>query len=316
MSKVSVIVPIYNSEKYIERCVRSLFEQTLNDIEYVFIDDCSRDNSISIIKNIVSDYPERKSQIKLIRNEKNKGVAKSRIIGLENSNGKYFIFCDSDDCVDTEMYGYMYNIAEKEDYDYIRCDYNLVLNNKRQYISLRWDCEKKNILGNILLGHIQPVLWSTMIKMSLYKDCSIIKPIGPIAEDMLLLFQFVFYSNKWKCINKPFYFHYENYGSIMNSNMSVTKYLGEIENIKRIIAFCKVNGLSDALKYEIYKCKVRYKDGASEIIFNASDCKYWMRTFPEINFRILFGNFTRIIFSLSMIFRFYPLIKRNKNAKG
>lgn len=74
MPKVSVCVPIYCVEKYIEQCARSLFEQTLNDIEFVFVDDCSPDKSVDVLERIIKDYPQRLEQIKLIRHEKIKGI--------------------------------------------------------------------------------------------------------------------------------------------------------------------------------------------------------------------------------------------------
>lgn len=66
MPKVSVVVPVYGVEKYIERCARSLFEQTLEDMEFVFVDDCTKDNSIAILEKVILDYPKRKDQIKII----------------------------------------------------------------------------------------------------------------------------------------------------------------------------------------------------------------------------------------------------------
>ena len=95
MPKVSVIIPIYGVEKYIERCVRSLFEQTLDDIEYLFIDDCSPDGSVRIIMRILDEYPNRKEQVIIHRMEQNSGQAKVREWGMKNATGDYVIHCDS-----------------------------------------------------------------------------------------------------------------------------------------------------------------------------------------------------------------------------
>ena len=78
MPKVSVIIPVYGVEKYIERCARSLFEQTLDDIEYLFIDDCTPDKSVDILKHVLEEYPQRKSQVVIHRMEKNSGQAAVR----------------------------------------------------------------------------------------------------------------------------------------------------------------------------------------------------------------------------------------------
>ena len=97
MPKVSVIVPVYGVEKYVERCARSLFEQTLDDIEYLFIDDCTPDKSIEILKKVLKDYPQRNNQVIIHRMESNSGQAAVRKWGMLNSTGDYVIHCDSVD---------------------------------------------------------------------------------------------------------------------------------------------------------------------------------------------------------------------------
>ena len=85
--KVSIIITVYNREKYIEECARSLFEQSLDDIEYIFVNDASTDNSIEIIKTTANDYPRRVPLVKIITLDKNGGVANARNIGIENATG-------------------------------------------------------------------------------------------------------------------------------------------------------------------------------------------------------------------------------------
>lgn len=104
MPKVSIIIPVYGVEKYIERSARSLFEQTLDDIEYLFIDDCTPDKSVEILKRVLEEYPHRKSQVVIHRMEQNSGQAKVREWGMRNATGEYVIHCDSDDWVDMHMY--------------------------------------------------------------------------------------------------------------------------------------------------------------------------------------------------------------------
>ena len=123
MPKVSIIVPVYGVEKYIERCARSLFEQTLDDIEYLFIDDCTPDKSIEILKNVLKDYPQRKDQVIIHRMEKNSGQAAVRKWGMIKATGDYTIHCDSDDWVDVTMYEKMYNKAIEEKSDLVICDF-------------------------------------------------------------------------------------------------------------------------------------------------------------------------------------------------
>lgn len=123
MAKVSVIVPIYNAEKYLEKCIDSLLNQTLNDIEIILIDDASKDKSLSIATSYQKTNP---SKIKLIYNKENKGVAAARNTGLDISTGEYIGFVDSDDYIENNMYEKMVNACEKTGSEIARINKKIV----------------------------------------------------------------------------------------------------------------------------------------------------------------------------------------------
>lgn len=101
--KISVIIPVYGVERYIEQCACSLFEQTMQDgIEFIFVDDCSPDKSIEILENVLREYPHREQQVKIIRHTENQGLGGARKTGMEYATGEYIIHCDSDDWVEPE----------------------------------------------------------------------------------------------------------------------------------------------------------------------------------------------------------------------
>ena len=135
MPKISVIVPVYNVEKYIERCARSLFEQTLEDIEYLFIDDCTQDRSIDILLQVLEEYPNRKQQVLIHHMARNSGQAIVRKWGMMNASGEYVIHCDSDDWVDNELYYLMYDKAISEQLDVVICDCNRTDGVSRRIVS-------------------------------------------------------------------------------------------------------------------------------------------------------------------------------------
>lgn len=97
IKKVSILVPVYGVEKYIERCARSLFEQTYDNIEYIFVDDCTKDRSIEILQKVLEDYPNRKNQVKILHHDKNRGLSAARNTALDASTGDYLMHVDSDD---------------------------------------------------------------------------------------------------------------------------------------------------------------------------------------------------------------------------
>lgn len=92
MPKVSIIILVYNIEKYIEKCARSLFQQTLDDLEYIFVNDCTPDNSINVIQDVLKDYPSRKNQVKIVNLEINSGQAAARKRGVLEATGEFVIF--------------------------------------------------------------------------------------------------------------------------------------------------------------------------------------------------------------------------------
>lgn len=102
MITVSICVPVYGVERYIERCARSVFEQTYDNIEYIFVDDCSPDHSIDILKNVIEEYPARKPNVRIVRHEHNRGLAAARNTAIDNAGGDFVLHIDSDDYIPSD----------------------------------------------------------------------------------------------------------------------------------------------------------------------------------------------------------------------
>ena len=175
MPKVSVIIPVYSVEKYIERCARSLFEQTLTDIEYIFVDDCSPDNSINILESVLEVYPNRRSQVKIIRHLENKGLPAARKTGIDNSTGDYIIHCDSDDWVETDMYRLMYDEAKRLDADIVMCGYKVTDGQTVFSEYYHKQIDKTKLISSLLTLHEAWSFWNKMCKRTLY-DNEIVYP--------------------------------------------------------------------------------------------------------------------------------------------
>ncbi|MDR0829587.1 MAG: glycosyltransferase, partial [Prevotellaceae bacterium] len=111
---VSILVPIYKVSAYIERCAHSLFQQTFENIEYIFVNDCTPDDSIEKLQKIIEQYPNRKPFVKIIHHKKNRGLAETRNTALYNSTGKYIQHIDSDDYIELNMIEEMYKKAIEE----------------------------------------------------------------------------------------------------------------------------------------------------------------------------------------------------------
>ena len=170
---VSVIVPIYGVEKYIERCARSLFEQTLSDgIEFIFVDDASQDRSLEILNDVICRYPNRKNQISIIHHEKNRGLSAARNTGVNLAKGEYVINVDSDDYFENSMVEKMYTTAKRFNADIVVADYYLTYRHKEIYIDCQIPTSKKTLIENLIIGgtknSIGRMNWNKLIRRSLY----------------------------------------------------------------------------------------------------------------------------------------------------
>ena len=129
MQKISIIVPVYNTSKYLNKCINSLLNQTLEDIEIILINDGSTDESDSIIKK----YKDKR--IKYIH-KKNEGIGKTRNLGIEIASGEYLSFIDSDDYVEADFCEKMYNKAIKDNCDIVICDFYKDIDSTLEYIKI------------------------------------------------------------------------------------------------------------------------------------------------------------------------------------
>ena len=129
LPKISIISPVYNRGKYLFRFIKSIQNQNFNEIEIILIDDCSKDNTKTLIKN----YKEVDKRIILIQNNKNKGTFASRNIGILKSKGEFLMLADPDDILEQECLKYFYNLAKKNDYELIR--FNIYVGNRHIYFN-------------------------------------------------------------------------------------------------------------------------------------------------------------------------------------
>lgn len=297
MPKVSVIIPVYGVEKYIERCARSLFEQTLDDIEYIFVDDCTPDKSIEILESIIEEYrlrfAEEKKVVRIVRMPTNSGLPAVRRHGIQLATGDYIIHCDSDDWVDTDMYRTMYEHAVKEGAEVVVCDYyaasqDVQIQNKGAY-----GISRNQIISDILTDKIAGCVWNKMFARSLYKE-TIMFPVGNMAEDVVLSVQLLLNSNIVSYIPKPLYYYFCNSGSITQSHSkekAKKNFFSAINNAKIVIDSIIERGYEELFKKEIEYFKYREKSFIMPYSNDDEIRKLWKSTFSEINFRLIFSPY-------------------------
>lgn len=162
--KISVIIPIYNVERYIGKCAHSLFGQTLKEIEYIFVDDCSPDKSIQIAQDILSGYSDRAPHVKIIRHAHNSGVAAARTTGMKVATGEYIAHCDPDDWMELDGYEALYHKAKETDADITSCLYTEEPSSVVKGVAYTGCGIEALISGNYTYG-----LWDKIIQRQLSK---------------------------------------------------------------------------------------------------------------------------------------------------
>lgn len=245
MPKVSIIVPIYNVEMYIGKCLETLVNQTLKDIEIILVNDGSKDGSAEIAKKYLKKYPE-----KIVYLEKeNGGLSDSRNYGLPYAKGEYIAFLDSDDYVEENMYEEMYELAKKEDSDMVQCNFYWEYpdKNKKKIGELRQYSNKKEMLVKTRVE-----AWNKLIKREILEQNPEIKfPKGLRYEDVEFTYKLVPYVEKVSILNKPFIHYIQRGNSISNTQNERTKEIFDV--LDNVIKYYKEKNL-----YEEYEEQLEY----------------------------------------------------------
>jgi Glycosyltransferases involved in cell wall biogenesis len=213
---VSVSVPIYNVSKFIEKCARSLFEQTFQSIEYIFVNDATPDNSIALLLNIIEQYPERKDNVRIINHPVNRGLAAARKTGINHSSGKYIATVDSDDYIEPDMIEQLHRALTANEADIAVADIIKEYPEGRveiQNYALSDDMEENRY--NILIGTKSPsYLCGKMVAKKLFEHKAFVPvPDGMnYLEDKFVVSQLYFLTDKIVKVEKPLY-HYIQYNS-------------------------------------------------------------------------------------------------------
>lgn len=246
MSKVSIIVPIYNVEKYLKRCLDSIVNQTLKDIECLLINDGSPDKSQKIIDEYVHKYPNLfKSYTKT-----NGGLSDARNFALDYVSGEYIAFVDSDDWIEPFMYEKMYEEAISECADIVVCDFLMDWESTgvKKYVNGLCS-ESDDILKNFLIS--PPSAWNKLYKKDLFLKTDIRYPKSMWYEDLATTARLIPFCKKISYVNEAYVHYIQREGSIMSTvNEKIFDIYKAIEMIEE---YYKKNKI-----YKKYKKEIEY----------------------------------------------------------
>ena len=292
--KVTVVVPVWGVEKYIERCATSLFNQTLNNIELIFIDDCTPDRSMERLEPIIEKFrlrfAEMNSVARTVRMSANSGLPTVRRHGIQLAQGQYITFCDSDDFVEHTMLEIMYNKAMSESADIVTCNIDIV-DDKCVLQTIRGGDVKMSsdiLRANIIGGCFSNSMCNKLIRRNVFINNTIDYPVCNMDEDNALCVQVAYYAKRIYYIPASYYKAYANPNSItrvVNSEKLRRRVNDSFANSCLILDFFKRVGYGD--EKSIIAAKRRPKYYALELSYEE-----WHSFYPEIDNVFLWGDAT------------------------
>ena len=300
--KISVVIPICNVELYIERCVRSLMEQTLENIEFIFVNDCTLDKSMDILQHVLEEYPARKKSVKIIEHKENRGLAAARNTGLNNVTGEYIIHCDSDDWIEKDMYEKLLRKALKTCADIVVCDfyddyigYSVV--RKQPFPQESQECIKR-----MMNGELQCNTWNKLIARKLYERTKIYFPEGVnMWEDVSTIIPLCFHANIVAYVSEPLY-HYIHYntGSYL-TRMNQSSLYNLIEALELIEVFLKEQEVYQ--QYAGNLCFMKLTVKLNLLLGSKGEQqKKWNNLYSEANIYIWQSTYISIYWKLALQF--------------
>lgn len=313
MKKVSIIVPVYNVDKYLDKCLKSLVNQTLSDIEIIIVNDGSTDNSQVIIDKYKSEFPHK------IRTffQENSGQGAARNLGFANANGEYIGYVDSDDYVELDMYEKMYNKAKEKNSDIVICgSYNII----------EYNCKKEKDIDKIYFHNSKinaffgkKAVWNKIYKKDIFEKNELSFRNKVWYEDLDFTLKAIINADKIDYINEPFYNYLVRNGSTMNNsnvdrNLEIFLAFDEIirnkkfNKYKEIIEFLAIENIYISTVVRIINAHVdkkKKKETISEII-SYMDSNF--RNYRKNRYLYLMPINKKIVFKL-LEMRQYKLLK-------
>ncbi len=247
--KISIIIPVYNAEKTIERCLESVINQKYENLEIILVNDGSTDNS----KEILEQYKGKDSRIKLI-NKENTGVSDTRNIGIEKATGDYIMFVDADDTVEKNMVERILNIIDEKQIDVLKYNYHIVkhkkgiIKNQENYDKyankILSDSDMETFIDSLLEGNFNGYVWTLVIKKSIIQNVRFNTQIG-MKEDLLFYIELLNNVKRFFFLNENLYNHYENDDSVCRSNKYYYKNFEDYAKVNNLL----IETLKEQKKY-------------------------------------------------------------------
>lgn len=322
MIKVSVILPVYGVAAYIEKCVQSLLNQTLQEMEFLFVDDHGPDNSIELLRQTIKGHP-REKQFRILTPEHNLGAGMARNYAIPEAKGEYIAFVDSDDWIEADMFETLYNEAMKQNY--------IDLCYSQEYKDFEDHSAETSILCNpivepgeftykkkaFFLTHYVSYFTTFIFKRSFIEQRSVRFPDDRSADDSFFLGCALMTAESIARVDKPFYHYLIRPGSVTTTKDSI-KYKKRLTVFSKLMAYAKSQGVYEELKQELdfLYIKKGYLSTLVNYVTNALEPK--KAVFEEVYQTLLkevpnyeqntYLNRSKILKILLCICRYFPVL--------
>lgn len=276
---ISVIIPFYKVVPFVERCTRSLLEQTLEEVEFIFVDDASPDESRSIIERVASEYSRH---VRILTHTQNQGLPAARNTGLAEAKGDFIYHCDSDDYLEPTMLEELYRTAVEQEADLVYCDFYLDFGtSQRVMANPTYTDPVQMVKEGFLAGLMKYNVWNKLVKRSLYEKSNLQFPSGhAMGEDMTMI-ALATHATRTAHVAKPLY-HYVKLNSNAYSNTFSQRHLDDIcFNADRTLALLQDWNVPDKERY-LFFFKLNIK---LPFLFSNERSQYrlWRKWYPEAN---------------------------------
>lgn len=207
---ISVIIPVYRAEAYVERCLRSIEAQRYDDFEVIIINDCSPDGSMAVVENTLTDCPRLKARSVVLHNDRNIGSALTRRRGMRQARGEYVVQVDSDDYVSADFLSQLAAVATADDADIVICDFFFDIDGRlsRRHYPVTPSAERSECFRQAMAGITHNGLWNKLVRRSLYVDNNIYPVEGiNMFDDKSVTFRLIYFAKRISLLNKPLYYY-------------------------------------------------------------------------------------------------------------
>ena len=277
--KVSVIIPFFKVASFVEQCTRSLMEQTLSEVEFIFVDDSSPDESRTIIERVCSEY---KRDVRILTHSKNKGLPAARNTGLAEASGEFIYHCDSDDYLEPQMLEEMYAAATAQQADFVYCDFFLDFGTSRRIMTNPdYSDPEQLVKEGFLAGLMKYNVWNKLVASRIYFESGLLFPEGHgMGEDMTMIL-LATHATRSAHVAKPLY-HYLKLNSNACSNTFSQRHLEDIRfNSNRTLTLLQNWNVPNKERYlNFFKLNIKLPFLFSE---DRNQIRLWKEWYPEAN---------------------------------